>query len=408
MVAVAWASAGFTPLTEALKEVRTPADFTRDFVTAHARVHGGRLAPPSGEDGNAYAATIGAPAVALLGGPYHLHPPAALLPVLPLVPLGFHGAALAWLALSLGALGVLARELVALARPAGPTPLTVSATFLALALWPPTLHNLAKGQWSILLAALIAVGFRALEQGRARVAGLGLGAAVSLKLTPVVLLGYLVLRQPRAAKVVILVVAGAALIGLLVAGAPAYAAWVADVPRDVAIWQTWFANTASFNGLFARLFAGDAFARPLASAPALARALHLATSLALVGAAALATWRTPPSREANRALGAAWIAAVVLLNPLAWSHTQLLALPALALLAGLAPTGALLAALALMSVPRQVLVALAGPAPLTPAVAPLLSLHAAALLLVFVTALRAVAATRRAAPAADIIAETAP
>jgi hypothetical protein len=78
----------------------------------------------------------------------------------------------------------------------------------------------------------------------------------------------------------------------------------------------------------------------------------------------------------------------VLLNPLGWTHTLLLALPALALLHGLASRSTLLVALALMSVPRHTLAALAGPAPTGPAVAPLLSLHAAGLCLLVVTALR--------------------
>jgi hypothetical protein len=138
----------------------------------------------------------------------------------------------------------------------------------------------------------------------------------------------------------------------------------------------------------ARLLAGGPFARPLVAAPTAARALNVCLSLALVGWAAAATWRTPPSPRASRCLGAAWLALGVLLNPLGWTHTLLLALPALALLRGLASTWTMLGALALMSVPRHTLVALAGPTPTGPAAAPILSLHAAALLLIVVTALR--------------------
>ena len=116
-----------------------------------------------------------------------------------------------------------------------------------------------------------------------------------------------------------------------------------------------------------------------------------------MGAAALATWRRGATRDAERALGAAWLALVVLLNPLAWTHTVVLAVPALALLWGQAPPATLALAFALLSVPRQTLAALAGPPPVGPAAAPILSLHAAALLIVFVTALRAA----RRAPAPD-------
>lgn len=389
-VAVAWASAGAAPALEAMAEALTPADFTRDFVTASARFHLGQTTPPEGEDGNSYARTIGAPEVALLGGPYHLHPPVALLPLLPLVPLGYRGAAMAWLALSVVALGVLARTLPELARPGrAPRRAVVAATFFGLLLWPAVLHNLAKGQWSIVLAALVALALRAMERRRPRAAGLWLGAAASLKLTPVVLLGYLLSRHRRAATTFVGVIVIGAGAGLLVAGVGAYAAWARDMPRDVAVWQTWNANTASLNGLFARLLTSDAFARPLVAAPALARAAHLVASIALLGILGACTWRSPPSPASDRALGAAWLAALVLLNPLAWTHTQVLALPALALLVGAVPLPTLLVPCALMTVPRQTLAVLAGPTPVGPMAAPLLSLHAFGLLLVFVLALRA-------------------
>jgi hypothetical protein len=406
LVVLAWVSAGPAPLARALAEAGAPTDFVRDYVTAHARVRRGQVAPPIGEDGNAYAVSIGAPEVVLLGGPYHLHPPPALLPILALVPLGFAGAARAWLALSLVALGALAFGLLSLARPdVRPSPLAILLTFAALVLWPPVLHNLAKGQWSILMAALVTLGFRALERRRPRAAGAWLGAAASLKATPVLLLGYVALRRPRAAATMLAVCALAVGAALLVSGLPPWRDWLGDMPRDVAVWQTWLPNTASLDGLFARLFAGGAFARPLVDAPALARALNAGASLALVGVVVLATHRTAtPSRGGDRALAAAWIALVVVLNPLAWTHTAILALPALALLWGLAPPWTLAVALALLSVPRETLAALAGPPPVAPAAAPLLSLHAFALLLIVFTALRCA----RSAPAPDLERSPAP
>jgi len=389
LLAVGWCSAGLRPLAEATNEALAPTDFARDFVSAHWHVHRGGGAPTTEAEGNAYAVSIGAPEVAPIGAPYFAHPGPALLPMLALVPLGYPRAAAAWLALSLLALGVLAFGLVALAtRNTRPRAGLVAPTFLALLLWPPTLHNLAKGQWSILLAALLTLGWRALQARRPNAAGAWVGAAASLKLTPLLLAGYLGIRQRRAALVLVGVTVAASAAALAITGLAGPRAWLADMPPNLAAWQTWVGNTASLNGLIARLLAGGPFARPLVAAPAAARALNLALSLALVGWAAAATWRTPPSPRADRALGAAWLALCVLLNPLGWTHTELLALPALALLYGVAPTQTLLVALALMSVPRQTLAALAGPAPVGPAAAPILSLHAAGLCLIVVTALR--------------------
>src|SRR4051794_23446691 len=78
LLVIGWCSAGTKPLGEAAAEMLAPTDFTRDFVTAHWRVHRGRVAPPTETEGNAYAVSIGAPEVLPMGGPYFLHPGPAL------------------------------------------------------------------------------------------------------------------------------------------------------------------------------------------------------------------------------------------------------------------------------------------------------------------------------------------
>ena len=82
----------FVPLTDAVRGARDPADFIRDYVTARARLDGGRGAPPSGESANDLGERLGTPRVLLLGGPYYLHPPPALLAVMPIAWLPWHAA----------------------------------------------------------------------------------------------------------------------------------------------------------------------------------------------------------------------------------------------------------------------------------------------------------------------------
>jgi hypothetical protein len=383
LVVAAWISAGAAPLVGAAGGALTPIDFVRDYVAADARVHFGRGAPPAGEAGNARAVALGAPRVVLLDGPYHLHPPPALLPVLPLVPLGFGGAALAWVAISFVALGVLAFVLVALV--ATPKPRGTSwavGAFSLLVLWPPVLHNLEKGQWSILLAALVALGFHALEQRRPRAAGVWLGLAASFKATPILLLAFLALRHRRAAWSMGATLATAGLASLAVGGIAPWSRWIADAPRDVAAWQTWGANTASLNGLLARLLAGGSFARPMVASPMLARAVNVVLSLGLLALLGIVTKRAPATPQNERRLFAGWVALVVVLNPLAWTHTAILALVPIALLAKDNPIMAATAFLVL-TVPRETLAALAGPLPVSPGRGLVLSLHASALFLLF-------------------------
>jgi hypothetical protein len=392
----AWISAGAEPLVGAVTGATKPIDFARDYVSARARADG----LTDEQLGNPYAASVGAPAVTILGGPYYAHPPPATLVVLPLVPLGFRGAALAWLAVNLAALAALAVMLVRIAtRSERPPVPSIVTTFLLLTLWPPVLHGLAKGQWSILLAALVAVGWDALERGRPRAAGVWLGVAASLKVTPLLLLGYLVLRQRRAAKAMVATIAASALVSLALFGVGPWRAWIVQARPNALAWQTWIANTASINGVIARLFAGGAFARPLYESPALAQALTLGLTAFLIALAFRATRAAPTTSDADRRLCAAWIALVVVLNPISWTHTVVIALVPLALLFEAAPRGALAAVLILLTVPRETLAALAGRPPVSPGRGLVLSLHAWTLLLLFGVSLRTPGPTPRDLPA---------
>jgi alpha-1,2-mannosyltransferase len=393
LLAAAWCSAGTRPLMEAVREAHRPADFTRDFVGAHALVHGGpaALAALEGDAANDYAQALGAPRLALYTGPYYGHPPAAMLLVVPLVPLGYRSAALVWLLASLAALAWLAwllAETLGASKRLGWWPRV--GLFLLLLVWPPVLHNLAKGQWSMFLAALLAAGWRALEGGRHRQAGAWIGTAASLKLTPLLLLGYLGLRYRRAAVAMAATMAVLTIAGMSTGDTGLH--FAANVQRNTDTWQTWTANTASLNGFVARLFAGGPWARPLWHAPLLARALTLALGVSLVLCALRLTRR---SDTHDGLLYGAWCALTILLNPLAWSHTLVIALVPLAeLIRRRVRPGAVLAIAVILTIPRHTLARVAALDPGAPAMAPIVSLHALAVLALFVLAMRAAAQER--------------
>jgi hypothetical protein len=380
-LAAAWISAGATPLEGAIAGAPEPTDFARDYVSVRARVHG------DVEVGNGYAASLGVPAVVLLDGPYYAHPPTALLALLPFAPLGFHAAALAWLCVSMLALGALAFMLSQIVAPHH-SPLVGLLTFALLALWPPVLHDLAKGQWSIILATLIAAGWLALDRGKARAAGIWLGLAAALKATPLLLLAYLWLRRRRAAWAMMSTLAALVALSIARFGLAPWRAWVAEARPNVLAWQTWIASTASLNGAVARLLTTSAFCRPLIDNPALAQALTLALAALLLGTTAVATRVAAPSPRDDRRLFAAWTTLVVVLNPLGWTHVVIVALVALALLVEDAPPAAITAVLVLLTVPRETLATLAGPLPVSPGRGLALSIHAAALLVLLGVSLR--------------------
>jgi alpha-1,2-mannosyltransferase len=258
---------------------------------------------------------------------------------------------------------------------------------LALALWPPTLHCFEKGQWSIWLAALLAAGWRSFEARRTERAGSLFGIAAALKITPVVMLGYLLLRSRRGAAAMLATAGGAALVAFVAVGPTAWYRFVADAARNEAAWAPWIANSASLDGVYARLLTSSPFSRPILVAPALARAAFTATALILLAAAiGVAYRRRDESSDSQARVLAAWLTLPLLLNPLGWSHLVLVLLAPLAVLVrDTGPRERVVATLILaaISVPRQRLMEWAGAVPVGPVASVLLGLHAFAALGLF-------------------------
>jgi hypothetical protein len=401
LVASCWLSAGVAPLVDAIQGQPVAADFIRDYVTARARIEDGRGPPPEGARANELGARMGTRRVLLIGGPYYLRPPPALLVVLPFAYLPWRAATLAWTALSVAALVWLAATLVGLAAPGlrrrAAAPWVVAVT-VGLALWPPTLHCIEKGQWSILLGAVTAAGYRALERARPHRSGTLFAVAAAVKATPVVLLGLLVARSRLALGTMLLALAVIAVAALVVTGLAPWRQFLLDSPRDVSVWATWLANTASLQGLYARLLTIGPFTRPLTIAPLASRVAFVLSGLALLlGAAAVSARRREPRAVAF--WSGAWLTLPVLLNPLGWSHVVLMLLAPFAVVFRDGGTGARAATvvwLALLSIPRQRLLAWAGPVPVPPLPGLVLSVHALAAVGLYATLLiLAVAATRR-------------
>jgi hypothetical protein len=254
------------------------------------------------------------------------------------------------------------------------------------------LHNLEKGQWSILLAAMVAAAWRSAGAGRTGGAGLWIGAAASLKVMPATVWPFFMARHRRAAWTALVALAVIIAATLPLTGLSPWLTFVEQSSANVRALETWYANTASLHGLFARLFIGGAFARPLVDAPVLGRVLQLISNAALLAVAVVVTWRqrrTPPDRP----LFALWATLAVLLNPLAWAHTVvLLALPFALLFSDddeSAQRPVLLAALFLLSIPKETLYRLAGSPPTEGLSGMILSVHALGALSLFVVAARA-------------------
>lgn len=394
------------PLTDAVSGALSPSDFPTDFVPAARRARG----EAAGTDvltGNAEARALGAPAFVPVGAPYRAHPPPAVMMVRPLVGLGFRGAALAWLTLSLAALAVLAWIVTGVFVPDPRRRfIRVWPVFGALALWPPVLHNFEKGQWSLPIAALLALGWVAARQARAGRAGALIAAAGCFKLTPAIVLVALLRRSGRWRAV--LGAAGAsttlAAASVVVMGRDYWLDFIRSSGMNAAGWQTAPANTMSLWGVSSRLLIGGTFARPALVSPGAARGAWAIAALSLLAVASAVTWRDAGSARSKTVdipgvsarVFAAWSALAAILGPLAWTHTAIwLVLPAALLLRQIDATSpsqatarkaTLLVALALLTLPRLSLFALAGPLPVEPGRGLALGLHLLGALLIFAMA----------------------
>ncbi|MFE5139622.1 glycosyltransferase 87 family protein [Streptomyces fagopyri] len=192
----------------------------------------------------------------------------------------------------------------------------------ALALFEPVRDTFSFGQVNLLLLALVLSDAWLLSTGRGRRAGVGIGLAAAVKLTPAIFIGLLLLgRRWRAAGVATAVTAGAT----------ALAAWAAPGASRVywteALWDTGrigrldYVSNQSLQGVLARLAAPGEPSRA-----AWATAVLLALSVW--------AWRTSRAVADEDWTGAFALTglAACLVSPITWVHHLVWLLPSFAVL----------------------------------------------------------------------------
>ncbi|CAL9660106.1 hypothetical protein SUDANB105_06971 [Streptomyces sp. enrichment culture] len=188
------------------------------------------------------------------GTPYGFtYPPFAAVAMLPMALVGLGTAIVIALLLDLAALAVTLRVLTGDAwRRYGWYGCALAAC--ALALYEPVRDTVSFGQVNLVLLALVLGDAWLLATGRGRYAGVGIGLAAAVKLTPALFIGLLLLaRRGRPA----------ALATGVAAAATAFAAWVAPEASRFywtrALWDTGrvgrldYVSNQSLQGVLARL-----------------------------------------------------------------------------------------------------------------------------------------------------------
>ncbi|MER7685030.1 glycosyltransferase family 87 protein [Streptomyces sp. NPDC097610] len=249
------------------------------------------------------------------------YPPFAAVTMLPMALIGLRTAIAVSVVLNLAALAAVVWILVGPAlRRYGWYGYALAACLLTLL--EPVRDTFSFGQVNLLLLALVLSDAWLLSTGRGRRAGVGIGLAAAIKLTPALFIGLLLLgRRWRAAGVATAVAAAAT--GL--------AAWVApDASRfywSEALWDTnrigrlAYVSNQSLQGVLARLAAPG---EP-------SRAVWAATALVFL---CVWAWRTSwalADEDWTAAFALTGLAAC-LLSPITWVHHLVWLLPSFAVL----------------------------------------------------------------------------
>jgi hypothetical protein len=324
---IAW-SAGFLPWRDAIGGAFTPPDFAQDVAAARIVRAGGD--PYASNFAAIHAQVLGISSVD--GYPFLPHPPFVIALSWPFGRMTFGVAALWWFVGSLACSFVLAIVLSGFARNQTNFSLPPSADaflyFGGLLLWPPVLYNLEKGQFSILIAMLIAIGWVRLSRCDSAVGGICTGLAAALKLFPALLGIYLLIRRRWSALWFLLTAVAASSLPLLWIGWRAMPEFVAQSAGNLSYWQTWPAVTYSLRGVVARVLIGSNWSVAVAHAPKAASAIVVMSSVVLVALAVHTTLRHVGRRDADDLLFAIWCTLLLPLNPLSMGHNGvLLALP---------------------------------------------------------------------------------
>ncbi|MEU0074186.1 glycosyltransferase 87 family protein [Streptomyces sp. NPDC006332] len=253
------------------------------------------------------------------GTPYGFtYPPFAAVAMLPMALLGLHTAIAVALLLNLAALAVVLRILTGPAwRRYGWYGCALGACLLAL--FEPLRDTFSFGQVNLLLLALVLTDCMLLATGRQRWAGVGIGLAAAIKLTPALFIVLLLLagRRREAARATAVAAAATAFAACVAPDASRYY-WTDAMWDTTRVGRLDYVSNQSLQGILARLGVTD-------------RAVWAAAVLLVLCVWAIRSRRAVASGEWPTAFALTGLTAC-LVSPITWVHHLVWLLPSFVVL----------------------------------------------------------------------------
>ncbi|GAA2514555.1 hypothetical protein GCM10010423_01920 [Streptomyces levis] len=246
------------------------------------------------------------------------YPPFAAVAMLPMSLLDLRTAIAAALLLNLAALALVLRLLAGPAwRRLGWFGWALLACLLAL--FEPLRDTFSFGQVNVLLLALVLTDAALLASGRGRFAGVGIGLAAAVKLTPALFIGLLlVARRWRAAALATAVALAATALAALIDPDASRFYWTTALWDTDRVGRLAYVSNQSVQGILARLGEPD-------------RAVWAAAVLPVLGVWAVRARRAVAAGDWTAAFALTGLAAC-LVSPITWVHHLVWLLPSFAVL----------------------------------------------------------------------------
>jgi hypothetical protein len=251
--------------------------------------------------------------------------PAFAIVARPLAALSLHDAKRTWLWLSASALALFIASSVSLPpEPRKPRWLLMTATAIVMAKFYG--HEIVLGQVNILLGAAAVAAAHLMRAGREAPAGALIAAGICIKPYAVILLPWLAARR----RIASLATALLGFVAILLLPMPIYG-WTATVHLHREWWRTVTASTAPNLLNPDNVSVAAMWAKWIGMGRA-AELLALATSVALLGMAALVIARRDTVKFPEALEMALLLTLLPLLSPQGWDYVFLLSTPAVVLL----------------------------------------------------------------------------